>query len=61
MALAIIGGMPERFVPYTDLYKETYAKHGHDPARRQLAINSHGYIADDSQRAPTSFTAPTPT
>ena len=58
MALAIIGGMPERFVPYTDLYKETYAKHGHDPARRQLGINSHGYIADDSQRAADEFYGP---
>jgi probable LLM family oxidoreductase len=58
MALAIIGGMPERFVPYTDLYKETYRKHGHDPARLQLGINSHGYIADDSQRAADEFYGP---
>ena len=41
MALAIIGGMPERFVPLTDLYKETYINAGHDPAKLQLAINSH--------------------
>jgi probable LLM family oxidoreductase len=58
MALAIIGGMPERFVPFTDLYKETYQRAGHDPARLQLAINSHGYIADDSQKAADEYYGP---
>ncbi|WP_162052312.1 LLM class flavin-dependent oxidoreductase [Pontibacter pamirensis] len=58
MALAIIGGMPERFIPFTDLYKETYKKSGHDPAKLQLAINSHGYIADDSQKAADEFYGP---
>ncbi|WP_187263939.1 LLM class flavin-dependent oxidoreductase [Pontibacter beigongshangensis] len=58
MALAIIGGSPERFVPFTDLYRETYAKAGHDEAKLQLAINSHGYIADDSQRAADEFYGP---
>ncbi|RDV16571.1 LLM class flavin-dependent oxidoreductase [Pontibacter diazotrophicus] len=58
MALAIIGGMPERFVPLTDLYKETYKKSEHDPAKLQLAINSHGYIADDSQTAADEFYGP---
>ncbi|PRY03966.1 putative LLM family oxidoreductase [Pontibacter ummariensis] len=58
MALAIIGGMPERFVPFTDLYKETYQESGHNPAKRQLAINSHGYIADNSQQAADEFYEP---
>lgn len=58
MALAIIGGMPARFVPFTDLYKQTYQKAGHDPAKLQLAINSHGYIADDSQKAADEFYGP---
>ena len=58
MALAIIGGGPERFVAFTDLYKETYKKAGHDVAKLQLAINSHGYIADDSQRAADEFYGP---
>jgi len=55
MALAIIGGMPERFTSFTNLYKERYAKAGHDLAKLQLAINSHGYIADDSQKAADEF------
>ena len=55
MALAIIGGMPARFTPYTNLYKETYKKAGHDLSQLQLAINSHGYIAEDSQNAAEEF------
>lgn len=58
MTLAIIGGMPERFVPFTQLYKETYKRAGHDPAKLQLAINSHGYIADDSRKAADEFYGP---
>ncbi len=58
MALAIIGGMPERFVSFTDLYKNHYRQSGHDPENLQLAINSHGYIADDSQKAADEFYGP---
>jgi probable LLM family oxidoreductase len=58
MALAIIGGMPEQFVSLTNLYKETYKRSGHDLAKLQLAINSHGYIADDSQIAADEFYGP---
>lgn len=58
MALAIIGGMPDRFVPFTNLYKEAYKSAGHDVSKLQLAINSHGYIADDSQKAADEFYGP---
>jgi len=58
MALAIIGGMPERFVPFTDLYKKTYQHSGHDPGKLQLAINSHGYLADTTQQAVDEFYGP---
>ncbi|WP_373515066.1 LLM class flavin-dependent oxidoreductase [Persicitalea sp.] len=58
MALAIIGGGPERFVPFTELYKKTYREAGHDAVKLQLAINSHGYLADDSQRAADEFYGP---
>jgi alkanesulfonate monooxygenase SsuD/methylene tetrahydromethanopterin reductase-like flavin-dependent oxidoreductase (luciferase family) len=51
MALAIIGGAPERFAPYARLYRETWAKAGHDPAALQLSINSHGWLADDATQA----------
>ncbi len=33
LALAIIGGMPERFAPLVHLYRETAQRAGHDPAQ----------------------------
>jgi probable LLM family oxidoreductase len=51
MALAIIGGSPERFVPYAELYRDTWQKAGHDPAKLQLSINSHGFLADTTAQA----------
>ena len=51
LALAIIGGAPDRFVPFVELYKQQYLNAGHDIASLQLSINSLTYIADDSQRA----------
>ena len=51
MALAIIGGMPERFATFANLYRQSAAQHGHDPATLPLSINSHGFIADTRQKA----------
>jgi alkanesulfonate monooxygenase SsuD/methylene tetrahydromethanopterin reductase-like flavin-dependent oxidoreductase (luciferase family) len=51
MALAIIGGMPERFAPFFQLYREAARQAGHDPAHLPLSINSHGFIADQAQQA----------
>lgn len=53
MALAIIGGMPERFVPFVDLYRETARDSGYD--HPSVGINSHMYIADTSQQAGDEF------
>ncbi|HZD03429.1 MAG TPA: LLM class flavin-dependent oxidoreductase [Longimicrobiales bacterium] len=50
MALAIIGGSAVRFKPVVDLYREVAARTSHDPAP-PVSINSHGFIADDGQRA----------
>ena len=55
MALAIIGGMPERFAPFAQLYRQTAAQAGHDPAQLPLSINSHGFIADDTQAAVDTY------
>src|SRR5215217_6389800 len=40
LAIAIIGGSPERFVPFADLYRESARRAGHDPSQLQLSINS---------------------
>ena len=49
MALAIIGGLPERFTAFAELHRRAAAEAGHPPPR--LSINSHGYIAETAQRA----------
>jgi probable LLM family oxidoreductase len=49
MALAIIGGLPERFAPFVELHRRAVAEVGHEPL--PVSINSHGFVADTSQRA----------
>lgn len=51
LALAIIGGEPERFAPLIDLYRQAGAKAGHAPTTLKVGINSHGFIADTSEAA----------
>lgn len=51
LAIAIIGGRPEQFAPYADLYRRAATHAGHDLSQLRLSINSHGYIAEDSQQA----------
>jgi probable LLM family oxidoreductase len=58
LALAIIGGTPERFVPLVDLYREAGERAGHDPSTLAVSINSHAYVADDSRRAADEFFPP---
>jgi probable LLM family oxidoreductase len=55
LALAIIGGTPDRFVPMIDLYRESAERAGHDPATLPVSINSHAFIADDSREAADLF------
>jgi probable LLM family oxidoreductase len=50
MALAIIGGRPERFAPFAELFRDAAHQASHDPLPA-LSINSHGFIADTSQQA----------
>lgn len=58
MTLAIIGGQPAQFKPYAQLYRDRYVQAGHDPAKMQLAVNSHTYIAENSQQALDEFFPP---
>ncbi|MGI8872229.1 MAG: LLM class flavin-dependent oxidoreductase [Candidatus Limnocylindria bacterium] len=57
MALAIIGGMPERFAGFVELHRRAARAAGHDPAPA-VSINSHGYVADTSQQAADEAYAP---
>jgi probable LLM family oxidoreductase len=54
MALAIIGGAPERFAPFAEIHREAARRAGH-PQVLPLSINSHAYLAEDSRRAADEF------
>ena len=51
MALAIIGGLPERFVPFADLHREGLRRGGFDPAQVPMSVNGHAFVATTSQAA----------
>ncbi len=53
MALAIIGGMPDQFVPLINLYRNSSEKAGHK--KPLVGINSHTFVADTSQQASDEF------
>ncbi len=58
LALAIIGGVPERFVPLVTLYRDAARRAGHDPAQLPVSINSHAFVALSSQQAADDFFPP---
>jgi probable LLM family oxidoreductase len=55
MALAIIGGTPDRFAPHVQHYREIARAAGQDMNKLQVGINSHTFIADTSQQAADQF------
>ncbi|MEX2535594.1 MAG: Atu2307/SP_0267 family LLM class monooxygenase [Trueperaceae bacterium] len=55
MALAIIGGQPERFAPFAQIHREAWLRAGHDPERLALSINSHVFLGDTSSTAADEF------
>ena len=55
LAVAIIGGMPERFAPLVELFRDAARQSGHDAGALPVGINSHAYIADTSQQAADEF------
>ena len=56
MAMAIIGGYPAHFKQFADLHARGAREHNQKQAR--LSVNSHGFIAKDSQKAlDTAFPA----
>jgi len=58
LALAIIGGQPERFAPLVDLFHRAAVQGGHDPMALPVASHSHGFVADTSQGAVDTFYGP---
>lgn len=55
VALAIIGGNPDRFAFFADLHRKTLIESGHDPASAPLAVHAHGYVADSDEQAADEY------
>ncbi len=53
MTIAIIGGTPDRFVPFAQLHREAAHRTGNEPVA--LAINTHGFVADTTAAAVDAF------
>lgn len=53
LMLAIIGGSPERFAPYTDLYRRASEQFG--TTGRPIGMHSPGFIADTDEEAREVF------
>jgi probable LLM family oxidoreductase len=55
VALAIIGGDPERFAGLADVHRRALREAGHDPAEVPLAVHAHGYVADTTEQAAEEY------
>ncbi len=55
VALAIIGGSPERFKTLADLHRRTLRSSGFDPDEVPLSVHGHGYVAESSDQAADEF------
>jgi probable LLM family oxidoreductase len=58
VALAIIGGSPERFEVLADLHRKTLMANGFDPGEVPLAVHGHGFVADSAEEAAEIFYPP---
>lgn len=55
LSLAIIGGNPDRFRVFTDLYRSTLAEHGYDPEEFPISVHAHGFVAPTAEEAVEAF------
>jgi probable LLM family oxidoreductase len=55
LAVAIIGGQPERFGPLVDLYRRAGRDAGRDAGALRVGINCHAYVAESSDRAADEY------
>jgi probable LLM family oxidoreductase len=55
LTIAIIGGTYATFAPMVELYRDTFAAAGHDPADSKVAINTHAFVGETSAQADGAF------
>ena len=58
MMMAILGGTPDRFVPFVRLFRQAAQQAGHDVSQLPLGVNSQFYVSDTSQQAADEFFPP---
>lgn len=58
MMLAILGGTPDRFVPFVRLFRQAAEQAGHNVSQLPMGVNTQFYIADTSQQAADEFFPP---
>lgn len=57
VALAIIGGPPQRFATFADLHRKTLEESGYHPEDAPLSVHAHGYISDSNEQAAEEYYA----
>lgn len=57
VALAIIGGSPDRFTALADLHRKTLIESGYDPEEVPLSVHGHGYVSDSNDQAAEEYYA----
>jgi len=55
LMLAIIGGMPQQFASFINLYKQTSLQAGRQLSQLQFGVNNHVFVGEDSQQAADDF------
>ncbi|UOE40296.1 LLM class flavin-dependent oxidoreductase [Chryseobacterium suipulveris] len=55
LMLAIIGGMPENFIPFINLYKKTALESGTSAEDLQVGINNHVFIGENDEEIADAF------
>ena len=55
VALAIIGGSPDRFTALADLHRRTLVESGYQPEEAPLSVHAHGYVSDSNDQAAEEY------
>ena len=55
LAVAIIGGSLEQFVPLLDLYRKTWVESGHPVSEIQIGIHCHAFVGESDEKAANDF------
>jgi alkanesulfonate monooxygenase SsuD/methylene tetrahydromethanopterin reductase-like flavin-dependent oxidoreductase (luciferase family) len=55
MFLGILGGTPERWAQYGDVYRDAWTRAGHPVEAADIAVAVHGYVADADALAKQTY------